>query len=56
MTMMMMVTVDLSTDEVAARRGWVTMSTKLCDSCNVDLKLTITIYIMYGHRSGLLST
>ena len=25
--------VDLSTDDVAARRGWVTMSTRLCDSC-----------------------
>ena len=27
--------VDLSTDDVAARRGWVTMSTRLCDSCKV---------------------
>ena len=27
---------NLSTDEVAARSGWVTMSTRLCDSCKVD--------------------
>ena len=28
--------INLSTDEVAARSGWVTMSTRLCDSCKVN--------------------